>query len=327
MRRLLFATSSSTLRSTFAIAGLLSIASAQAAPPVVVRVSRPAPRFDVSDTLVALSQHVRNTPVADHTVASASWLLLAFQENGSTMKAGPHRVEVRHLVATLLELQRPLSGQFARNGVASSPSDQIAGALALLVAFERSQHRPLQRPALLGGCAALDRGTWEAALAAKSDAAASTNEEVALLTLLLPTLSRLTAGAPELADQLTGMAGDLVAARKFGKTRRGDAALHLGQLMLGEPHAPELTVARTWPASMTADPLHTVFAILAVSTDEKSLARQSRQIEDLLAARVKDGSSAGMWPAAAGFDEITTTAMLAFAIGVANGSPLLVKPK
>jgi len=327
MRRLLFAPSSSTLRSTFAIAGLLSIASAQAAPPVVVAVSKPAPRFDVSDTLVALSQQVRNTPVADHTVASASWLLLAFQENGSTMATGPHRAEVRLLVGILLDLQKPESGQFASNGLACSRADQIAGALALLVAFERSQHRPLQRPALLGGCFALDRGTWEAALAAKSDATASTNEEVAMLTLLLPTLSRLTSGAPELADQLTGIAGDLVASRKFGKTRRGDAALHLGQLLLGEPHAPELTVARTWPASLTADPLHTVFAILAVSTDEKSLARQSKQIEDLLAARVKDGSSAGMWPAAAGFDEITTTAMLAFAVGIANGSPLLAKPK
>jgi hypothetical protein len=227
----------------------------------------------------------------------------------------------------LLELQKPESGQFVCNGVASSRADQIAAALALLVAFERSQHRPLQRPALLGGCAALDRGAWGAELAAKGDATASINEDVALLTLLLPTLSKLTHGAPELPDQLKTMAGELLVSRKFGKTRRGDAALHLGQLMLGEPHAPELTVARTWPANLIADPLHTVFAILAVSTDEKSLARQSKQIEELLAARVKDGSSAGMWPAAAGFDETTTTAMLAFAVGVANGSPLLAWPK
>src|SRR5262245_9021803 len=183
MHRRLFA----KLRFPFAVAGLLSIVSAQAAPPVVVAVSRPAPHFDVSDTLVALSQRLRDTPVADHTVAGASWLLLAFVENGSTMATGPHRVEVRRLAGALLDLQKPESGQFACNGVASSRSDQIAGTLALLVVFERSQHRPLQRPALLGGCAAFDRGVWEAAMAAKGDAVASTNEEIALLTLLLPT--------------------------------------------------------------------------------------------------------------------------------------------
>ena len=104
------------------------------------------------------------------------------------------------------------------------------------------------------------------------DAEAPSNEDVALLTLLLPTLSKLTPSEAELADQLKTMATELLSSRKFGATRRGDAALHLGQLVLGEPHPPELTVARTWPASLTADPLHTLFAILAVSTDEKSLA-------------------------------------------------------
>ena len=58
-----------------------------------------------------------------------------------------------------------------------------------------------------------------------------------------------------------------------------------------------------------------------------SLARQSNLIDGLLAARASAGSNAGMWPAAAGLDETTTTAMLAMAIGVANGSPLPMKPK
>ena len=44
-------------------------------------------------------------------------------------------------------------------------------------------------------------------------------------------------------------------------------------------------------------------------------------------ARATGGNSAGLWPATAGLDETTTTAMLAMAIGVANGSPLLLKPK
>jgi len=283
--------------------------------------ARPRPRFDVSQTLTGLARRVRETAVADQTVASAAWLVLAFHENGSTMKVGTHRESVRMMVRTLLELQGP-GGQFARNGVAGSRSDQMVGALALLVAFERSQHRPLRAPAMKA---------CEAVLAMKApDAKTPTNEEVALVTLLLPTLSNLAPGEPEAAvaaDRLKAMAGELLASRKFGETRRGDAALHFGQLMLGEPHPPELTVARTWPANLTADPLHMLFAMLAVSTDEKSLARQSNLIDGLLAARASAGSNAGMWPAAAGLDETTTTAMLTMGTGVANGSPLLLRPK
>lgn len=213
-------------------------------------------------------------------------------------------------------------GQFMRNGQACSRSDQILGALALLVAYERSQHQPLRKPAL---------NACEVVLATRGpDAAVS---EDALVTLLLPTLSKMAQGeqnpqeSAQLGDRLRVMATEALASRTFGKTRHCDAALHLGQLVLGEPHPPELSVARTWPANLTIDPLHTLFAMLAVSTDEKSLARQSKQIEDLLAARVTDGSSAGMWPAAAGLDETTTTAMLAVGIGIANGSPLLMRPK
>ena len=297
-----------------AIGLLLAFGCAGMPPRLGAQEPRPRLRFDVSQTLDALFKRVRDTAIADHTVASASWLSLAFLESGSTMKVGQYREPVRLLTKTLVELQVP-GGQFARNGVACSRSDQIVGALALLVTYERSQHRPLKTPAL-SACKAL--------LAMKApDAEAPSNEDVALLTLLLPTLSRLTPSEAELADQLKTMATELLSSRKFGETRRGDAALHLGQLVLGEPHPPELTVARTWPANLTADPLHTVFAMLAVSTDEKILAMQSKQIEALLAARATQGSNAGMWPAAAGLDETVTTAMLAMGIGIANGSPLL----
>ncbi|HEX6810885.1 MAG TPA: hypothetical protein VF384_04605 [Planctomycetota bacterium] len=298
----LFATASITL------AGMLPLLAAQEPPPAAAGGAAPSrPGFDVSETLTALARRVHDTPVADHTVASAAWLLLAFAETGSTMRAGNHRTEVRFLTKTLIELQGA-AGQFAKNGAQASRSDQIAATLAIVLAYERSQKlRSLQRPA---------QNALEAVLALKvSDAEAPTNEEVALLTLLLR--------AQPTSERLSAMAKQWVGSQTFGKTRRGDAALHLGQLVLGEPHPPELTVARTWPASLTADPLHTVLAILAVSTDEKSLARQSKQIEELLALRVKDGPSVGMWPAAGGFDEVTTTAMFAFAIGVANGS----KPK
>ncbi|HEX6810884.1 MAG TPA: hypothetical protein VF384_04600 [Planctomycetota bacterium] len=334
-----------------AIAGVLPILAAQEPTPAAMGPgARTGPRFDVRDTLAALSQRsdalvaleLDNMRVvrADPTVAGAAWLLLAFLANGSTMEIGPHRSEVRRLTKALLEMQDE-RGQFAREAVASSRSDQIVGTLALLVAFERSRLRTLHRPALIA-CEfawAQERVEHElGSLTRAPDPAAPTNED-GLLTLLVPTLSKMWPDELELPewleasqlagvrDQLRELGNDLLASRKFGRTRRGDAALHLGQLMLGEPHPPELTVARTWPASLTADPLHTVFAILAVSTDEKSLARQSKQIEGLLAARVKDGPSAGMWPAAGGFDETTTTAMLAFAIGVANGSPLLTRRK
>jgi hypothetical protein len=334
-----------------AAAGMLPILAAQEPSPAAKSPAAPSrPRFDMSDTLAALSQH-RDTGVRlvwedmrvlgpDLTVAGAAWLVLAFHQNGSTMETGPHQSEVRRLAMTLLEMQDE-RGQFARKGVASSRSDQIVASLALLVALERSRQRLRPRPVLIA-CEftwAQERVEQElGSLTRAPDPAAPTNED-ALLTLLVPTLSKMTPDAPDLPerpkarqlarmrDQLRELGAELLASRKFGKTRRGDAALHLGQLMLGEKHPPELTVARTWPASLTDDPLHTVFAILAVSNDEKSLARQSKQIEGLLAARVKDGPSAGMWPAAGGFDETTTTAMLAFAVGVANGSPLLTKAK
>ena len=295
------------------------ILAAQEFTPGVVRGAvRHAPRFDVSNTLITLDQRARGTAAADHTVAGAACLLLAFVENGSTLKAGPHRQSVRALAKTLIERQ-DARGQFVHNGVVCSRSDQIVGALAMLVTYERSQHRPYKQQAL---------AACEALLAMKTpEAAAPTSEDVALLTLMLPTLSRLTPGEPELTDRLAAMAKDLAASHTFGKTRRNDAALHFGQLLLGEPHPPELSVARTWPANLPADPLHTLFAMLAVSTDVKSLTGQSELIDGLLAARATEGKSAGMWPAAAGLDETTTTAMLAMGIGIANGSPLLLKAK
>jgi hypothetical protein len=332
------------------VAGMLPILAAQEPGPTAIGPAAPSrAHFDVSNTLNALSERVliavdtrswHVIGVDNHTVASAAWVSLALLENGSTMETGPHRAVVLRLVMTLLDRQDE-RGQFARKAVPSSRSDQIVATLALLVAFERSKCRSLQRPVLIASefAWAQERVEQELGSLTKApDPTAPTNEDT-LLTLLVPTLSKMTPDAPDLPewlearqlarvrDELRELGHELLASRTFGKTRRGDAALHLGQLLLGEPHPPELTVARTWPAKLTADPLHTVFAILAVSTDEKSLARQAKQIEELLAARVKDGPSAGMWPAAGGFDETTTTAMLAFAIGVANGSPLLLHPK
>src|SRR5687768_8754036 len=184
----------------------------------------------------------------------------------------------------------------------------------MLAAWERSDHRPLQWPAILAVTAAVGRF-------AADGAEPATAQEGALLALLLPTAARQQQVAAALAPGVHERAAASLGTLAFGPSRVHDAALHAGQLLLGVAHPPELTLARMWPADLAADPWHTFFACAAVGNEPLLLASTTLPLERLLAQRAKDGDAAGSWPVA-GRPDLLRTAMLATALAFANGSPL-----
>ena len=284
--------------------------------PIEVKVVVPAPqaatapRFDVGPTLAALTKATRDTPPEQRTVASSAWVVLALLANGSTLREGPSRAEVREHTKWLIE-QQYVTG-FAVGTELCPRNEQLLGALAITEACEVSASRAYAHDARLG--------ITNAALTMRGKVRPANDEEFVLAMLL----ARRTAAMrdPWISAPIHA-ARNAARSHLVGSTvRRTDAALHLDDLLQGKQHPPELTIAKAWPANPTTDPLHTLIGALAVSLlplPEKQRDAQVGRLSVLVAARETDGQHAGTWAPAGGFDRCATTAMHAITLALANG--------
>lgn len=246
----------------------------------------------------------------ERTVAGTSFCLIAFLAEGSNLRDGPSRKEVSSLLAWLWARQQE-DGTFAVAGARATQTDQLLAALALVHGYGLSTFAPWKRTARQA-CHAV-------VLAFAAPDAPATAEEAALLALVTDA-ARTFLGEGELTRRLHECTTTALEPLHYGASRRGDAALHLAQLLLGEPLPADLTIARVWPADLARDPLHSWFALCALHHHEGLLRTQEAAYERLLAARVTAGPQAGTWSPAADHDRATTTAILAACLGIANGA-------
>jgi hypothetical protein len=300
------------------IAGTVCVVAAALAPSVVAQEGKgevlqpaPAPRFDVEPTLVALLQMARDTPKDERSVGTSAWIVLALIANGSTMRSGPHGDDVRAHIDWLVNRQQD-TGAFAPRGVPCSRSEQLLAALAINEALAASGHyTQLERNVTTGIAAAQ-------AMVRAQPTPPLTLDEFAVAILLARTASQ--SSTPAAIANSREVVAQARAGLKPGHARRSDAALHLDELLRGTKHEAELTVARTWPANLTADPLHTLIGALAVErTDEKTRAAWFATLATLVAARETKGEHAGTWAPAGGLDRTATTAIHAITLALANG--------
>lgn len=270
----------------------------------------PTPRFDPAPTLQYLVATVRGEE-ATLPLATASWIALAFLANGSTLRQGPHK---KPLMVLTMQLRSSIDeqGWFRAAGGPVTRADQVLATLALAETTRASQYKLLQPTA--------ERAS--AAVAADlliPDRVAPKKHEFLLVQLLTecPTLDG--ARLAKSKELLVAAGRGLVA----GKDRGTDAVLHLASLLQGAKHPAALTVAKAWPANPAADPWHTLAGLCALQrTDPTTWATETEALTRLLAARTTTGPEAGSWPAVAGLDALTTTAMFAVVLGTANQWPL-----
>jgi hypothetical protein len=280
-----------------------------------------ATRFDLDSTLKLLAAKTKALGEANEfTIERASWLAQAFMASGSTLRAGPYRDQLKTIAVWLRGIQYE-SGQFMVGGKPCSRAEQLLATGALTECSAISQYTllvPVCRKAAETVC-----GDLEAA-----EAAPVTAKEFVLLALLAEQLPRINRGSQDLADRCRELANQARTRLRAGKERRADAALHLGAMLLETQFPPELIVAKTSPANPTADPLHTWYGALALRrTDPKTWQAETANLSKLIAVRTTDGDDAGSWPAAAGFDQVTTTAILATVIALANRDPFPASDK
>ena len=297
----------------FSVAAVLHMQLAAQKKLAPQQADAPVLRFEVEPTLAAMLQAARDTPDAERSVGTSAWIVFALIANGSTMRSGSHSDEVRWHIEWLANRQTE-SGAFAPRRVPCSRSEQQLAALATIEAMAASGHYfAIERNATTGIAAAH-------ALMLAPKAPPATAEEFVVAILLARTAS--LSSTPAAIAHSKAVVAHAKSGMTVGKVRRIDAALHLDELLRGTKHPPDLTVARTWPASLTTDPLHTLVAALAVSVSpmhEKARAAQFEAVAALVAARETDGEHAGSWAPAGGFDRATTTAMHAITLALANG--------
>lgn len=267
----------------------------------------PAPpprRFDVEPglSLLAAAWHAEPTGI---TMAAA---MLAFLENGSTMRSGPYRLQVK-------ELARLLSDRGPAPPACEPLLPRLLAAIAMHQAAMLSNYQPLEGPT----------AAWITAVSLQASDPARpplSPEEHCLLRLLVRELDwhRSTA-----EPDAKAAVRDARVAFRLGASRRADAAHFLARSLAGEAIPDDLLLAMTWPADATADPLHTWFAVVALCT----VAKPRRdvllpQLDRLVAARVPAGAAehAGTWAPAGDFDRLTTTALFTMCLGIANQQSL-----
>jgi hypothetical protein len=230
--------------------------------------------------------------------------------NGSTLGDGTWRAEVTAQVYWLRAHQH-VNG-FAVAQVPCPRNAHLLGVLALTEAGEVSQHHPLVEASRVG--------ITRVAATMCGDAARPATVEEFVAAMLLARSATVAERAPDEIGQIEVARSAARARMVPGKVRCADAALHLDELLQGRRHPPELTVALACPANLVADPLHTMVGALAVArTDEKTRAAWFATLTALVAARETKGEHAGTWAPAGGFDRITTTAMHAITLALANG--------
>ena len=237
--------------------------------------------------------------------------MLALLAQGSTLREGASRVDVREHTRWLIE-QQYVTG-FAVGAESCPRNEQLLGALAITEVCEVSEYRPYRREAALG--------IATASLMMRDKVRPANDEEFVLAMLLARSIAASRSDVLAITQADTAR----IAARSHmvaGKVRRIDAALHVDDLLQGKQHPPELTIAMAWPANPAADPLHTLIGALAVSKlplPEKQRAAQFGRLAALVAARETEGEHAGTWAPAGGFDRLTTTAMHAITLALGNG--------
>jgi hypothetical protein len=261
-------------------------------------------RFDLSATRAWLLAEPQCGSLELHPEGVA-WLVLGRLAAGSTMRVGSDKKSIKECIERIRGAQTE-NGRFDGFPVPTSPRAQLLLTLAIEAAHTRSHYALLEPVAAkaVAACLAEADGPLDA-------------ERFALLAVLAAQLERGSLAA--LAAECRDLARRARPALRPGAMRRGDAALHLGDVLLGAAADPMLTVARCWPANAGADPLHTWFGVLALqATDAATWRRESASLQKLLAVRTSDGADAGCWPAAAGLDAALTTAVLAAAVAEAD---------
>jgi hypothetical protein len=265
-------------------------------------------RFDLAPTFAWLAVPEREAQLAA-TPEGLAFLLLGWLANGSTMRSGPDKDRIRTRVANLRDRLQP-DGTFRGFEQPPTRREQLLLTLAIEDAFARSNYQLLRPLVERAAATCITMARAEPALPA---------EEFALLACLAERLAR---HAAPLVDRAAECRAAAVAARvglAFRTSPRADAAMHLGDRLLGRELAPATRFDSCWPANPGADPLHTWFAVLATATDDAAtLARITGSLDKLLTVRTGAGADAGCWPATGGLDAARSTAMLAAALAQAG---------
>lgn len=247
----------------------------------------------------------------DDDVRATAWLTLAWNANGTTLRTGPHRRELKDRVTHL----RRLLGDTGR-GV-EALGDRTREEVALLaLAFAQTclsvDYKLLYRNVRICVAEAVRR-------AEAADAPAPTVEEVALLAMCVRVLSDDDSFAPQ-RDALLAIVTDAVRRLPRGEDRFVDAVRHyasIAQRRAADPSAkvsdPARTVAMCWPADALANPLHAWLGAFAVrDLDARIRQQQHTAARQLLAARGPDE----LWHTRDDPLAIRTTAMLAGVLGM-----------
>jgi hypothetical protein len=265
-------------------------------------------RFDLAPTFAWLAVPERETQLAA-TPEGLAFLLLGWLANGSTMRSGPDEDRIRNQLRILRDRLQP-DGTFRGFEQPLTRRQHLLLTLAIEDAFARSNYTLLKPLVERASANCVTLAYAEPALPA---------EEFALLACLADRLAR---HAAPLVDRAAECRAAAVAARvglAFRTTPRADAAMQLGDRLLGRELAPAARFDACWPANPVADPLHTWFAVLATATDDAAtIARMLGSLDKLLTVRTGSGTDAGCWPATDDLDAEQSTAILAAALAQAG---------
>lgn len=259
-------------------------------------------------TLPALAAHVEAHRNEDRTARELAWLSLACSGLGSNLRHGGLKAPLKDVIRRLRDRQRSHDTLADQDGDdALRNKDHLLATVALAVAWRDASFKLIQKYASQATERVLN--DYEAAEQIADD-------EVALLAVLGNALDTTTFAA--LAKRVRALAERHAEKLPKERSRRAEAACHLVDKLGGEPFVAELTIAKCWPGDLAKDPMHTWIAAFA----SRDLSFEQKQalwprMERLIAQRGDDG----LWPAADGFDRITTTATLAAALGMVHPTP------
>ncbi|HEX6813841.1 MAG TPA: hypothetical protein VF384_19625 [Planctomycetota bacterium] len=304
----------------FALAAVLPPSLPAQDKAVVPHRTGPALRFDVAPALAALLEARHDTPDAERSVGDTAWIVLALVANGWTLRSADTLGGDMKALMAWLDLRQDKAGYFNRRGVRCARGEQLLATLAVTEAWAASvEYEPCEANTTLGIAA-----THEV-MRSRTAPAATVDEFVGSILLARSTaLSHRPVPIAQAAEILAGSRSGMT----IGKVRRTDAALHLDELLQGVKHPADLTVARTWPANLLADPLHTMVAALAVSrADAKTQPAPFAMLEALVSARETEGEHAGTWAPAGGYGRIATTAMHTITLALGNGTRGLLRTR
>jgi len=259
-------------------------------------------------TVPALAAHVEAHRKEDRTARELAWLTLACSGLGSNLRHGALKASEKDVIRRLRDRLRSHDTLADQDGDdALRHKDHLLATVALAVAWRDSRYKLIEKHTQQ----AIERvlNDYEAAEQIADD-------EVALLAVLGKALDTPT--FDELGERVRAIATRCADQLPKERSRRAEAVCHLVRKLGGEAFVAELTIAKCWPGDLAKDPMHTWIAAFA----SRDLSFEQKQalwprMERLIAQRGDDG----LWPAADGFDRITTTAALAAALGMVHPTP------